>query len=206
MRHPVDRHVIKRKPATALVPAANMPVEHPEVSVSCRTDRFYIIMKTANLDQSRISTLKRNSSGMTLVEVVIVMAILVILASISSIVYIDYINKARMYNAMDTIAAVSTELSSYGMDTGVYPQSLAEIGYGGLLDPWGNPYEYLNIANGGGEGTPRKDKFLVPINSDFDLYSKGLDGQSGAALNAAKSRDDIIRANDGQYIGLAGGF
>jgi len=144
---------------------------------------------------------------MTLVEVVIVMAILVILASISSIVYIDYINKARMYRAMDTIGALSTEISSYGMDTGVYPQSLAEIGYAGLLDPWGNPYEYVNIRNAGsGFGGMRKDKFLVPINTDFDLYSKGLDGQSATALNAAKSKDDIIRANDGQYIGLAGGF
>jgi len=144
---------------------------------------------------------------MTLVEVVIVVAILAILAAISSTVYIDYINKARMYNAIDTIAAVSTELSSFGMDTGVYPQSLAEIGYSGLLDPWGNPYQYLNIANAGsGKGGMRKDKFLVPINSDFDLYSKGRDGLSAPSLNAAESKDDIIRANDGQYVGLAGGF
>jgi general secretion pathway protein G len=165
------------------------------------------IMKIAVLCHMRARTFKGKSSGMTLIEVVIVMAILAILASISSIVYIDYINKARMYNAMDTIAAVSTELSSYGMDTGVYPQSLAEIGYGGLLDPWGNPYEYLNIANAGpGFGDMRKDKFLVPINTDFDLYSKGRDGESARGLNNAKSKDDIIRANDGQYIGLAGGF
>jgi len=170
-------------------------------------DMHASIMKTVNLHHMRVSTFKRRSCGMTLIEVVIVMAILAILASISSIVYIDYINKARMYNAIDTISALSTELASYGMDTGVYPQSLAEIGYGGLLDPWGNPYEYLNIRNAAaGVGGMRKDKFLVPINTDFDLYSKGLNGESAAALNAAKSKDDIIRANDGQYIGLAGGF
>jgi general secretion pathway protein G len=165
-------------------------------------------MKTLNLFHMRVSALKGKPSGMTLVEVVIVMAILAILASVSSIVYIDYINKARMYNTMDTIAAVSTELSSYGMDTGVYPQSLAEIGYGSLVDPWGNPYEYTNIINGGPSvmSKARKDKFLVPINSDYDLYSKGLDGKSVASLNAKDSKDDIIRANDGQYIGLAGGF
>jgi len=144
---------------------------------------------------------------MTLIEVIIVIAILAILAAISSTVYINYINKARIYNAIEAITALSTELSSYGMDTGVYPQSLAEIGYAGLLDPWGNPYEYLNIRNAGsGFSGMRKDKFLVPINTDFDLYSKGMDGESATALNAAKSKDDIIRANDGQYIGLAGGF
>jgi general secretion pathway protein G len=165
-------------------------------------------MKTLNLHHMRSGLLKRKSSGMTLVEVVIAIAILAILATISTIAYVDYINKARIYAAIDEITAMSTEISSYGMDTGVYPQSLADAGYGGLLDPWGNPYQYLNIRNGGAAviGNARKDKFLVPINTDFDLYSKGSNGQSSTALNSGQSKDDIIRANDGQYIGLAGGF
>jgi len=54
-----------------------------------------------------------------------------------------------------------------------------------------------------GIGQARKDRFLVPLNSDYDLYSKGQDGESVAPLTAAKSRDDIIRANDGGFIGLA---
>ncbi len=49
----------------------------------------------------------------------------------------------------------------------------------------------------------RKDRFLVPLNSDFDLYSKGPDRKSVPPLTAEASRDDIIRANDGGYIGLA---
>ena len=44
---------------------------------------------------------------------------------------------------------------------------------------------------------------MVPINTDFDLYSKGPDGKSATALTAKISQDDIIRANDGQYIGRA---
>ena len=51
-----------------------------------------------------------------------------------------------------------------------------------------------------------KDRFLVPINSDFDLYSMGKDGKSQMPLTAKDSRDDIIRANDGAYIGLAYAF
>jgi general secretion pathway protein G len=170
-------------------------------------DKRLFIMKTLDPHHMRSGLLKAMSSGMTLVEVIIVIAILVILASISSIVYVDYVNRAKMYTAIDTITAMSTEICSYGMDTGVYPQSLAEMGYGSLLDPWGNPYEYLNIRNAvPGVSGMRKDKFLVPINTDFDLYSKGVNGQSTTALNTAQSKDDIIRANDGQYIGLAGGF
>jgi general secretion pathway protein G len=49
----------------------------------------------------------------------------------------------------------------------------------------------------------RKDRNLVPINSDYDLYSVGPDGDSSLPLTAATSRDDIVRANDGRFIGKA---
>ena len=43
----------------------------------------------------------------------------------------------------------------------------------------------------------------VPINSSYDLFSQGKDGQSSPPLTASASRDDIVRANDGDFIGLA---
>ena len=58
----------------------------------------------------------------------------------------------------------------------------------------------------GGIGGARKDRFLVPINSDFDLYSIGKDGQSAAPLTALHSHDDVIRASDGGFYGLAKNF
>ena len=64
-------------------------------------------------------------------------------------------------------------------------------------------------GGGGGGGAPvqaRKDRFLVPINTDFDLYSMGKDGESVPALTAAKSRDDVVRAANGAFIGLASKF
>jgi general secretion pathway protein G len=61
-------------------------------------------------------------------------------------------------------------------------------------------------GGGGPAGQPRKDRFLVPINTDFDLYSMGRDGESVPALTAAKSRDDVVRAANGSYIGLASRF
>jgi general secretion pathway protein G len=51
----------------------------------------------------------------------------------------------------------------------------------------------------------RRDRFLVPLNSTFDLYSTGPDGSTVPPLSGPGS-DDIIRANDGGYIGLASKF
>jgi len=53
---------------------------------------------------------------------------------------------------------------------------------------------------------PRKDHFLVPVNSDFDLYSMGADGKSQAPFTAAASFDDIVRIDDGRYVGLVSEF
>ena len=50
------------------------------------------------------------------------------------------------------------------------------------------------------------DKFLVPLNSDYDLYSIGADGESKKTLSAPASYDDVIRALDGAYVGLASEF
>lgn len=68
-------------------------------------------------------------------------------------------------------------------------------------------------GNGGGGGPPcggvggaRKDRFLVPINSDFDVYSMGKNLDSVAPLNPPKSQDDVIRASDGGFYGLARNF
>jgi len=79
-----------------------------------------------------------------------------------------------------------------------------------MLDPWKNPYQYLDLSslnvNKKLMGQVRKDKNLVPINSDYDLYSMGKDGQSQAPLTAANSRDDVVRANNGRFVGLASDY
>ncbi len=99
-------------------------------------------------------------------------------------------------------------ISLYEVVHGVFPASLAEISRGAILDPWGNTYQYLNIIAGGPgvRGHARKDRYLVPLNSDYDLYSMGKDGRSVAPLTSRWSRDDIIRANDGDFWGLASDF
>jgi general secretion pathway protein G len=46
----------------------------------------------------------------------------------------------------------------------------------------------------------------VPINTEFDLYSAGKDGDTRPPLNARPSRDDVVVARDGSFIGLAQEF
>ncbi len=75
-------------------------------------------------------------------------------------------------------------------------------GGGGGGTPPGDP----GGGGGGGTGQARKDRFLVPLNSDFDLYSTGRDGRSAPPLTAQYSRDDIVRAVNGGYVGLASEF
>jgi hypothetical protein len=56
------------------------------------------------------------------------------------------------------------------------------------------------------KGKPRKDHQLHPINCDYDLYSMGKDGKTAAPLTAKISQDDIIRANNGGYVGLVSNY
>ena len=78
---------------------------------------------------------------------------------------------------------------------------------GGLLDPWTHPYQYLRINGANIKGSSlRKDKSLVPVNTDFDLYSMGKDGASVSPFTAKQSRDDIVRANNGKFVGLAADY
>jgi general secretion pathway protein G len=43
----------------------------------------------------------------------------------------------------------------------------------------------------------------VLINTYYDLYSYGKDAASAGALNAGVSLDDVVRANDGGFLGAA---
>ena len=246
----------------------------------------------------------RRQQGFTIIELAIVMVIVGALAGLAVPTYLGYLDKARLARCIAEIRYISRAVDSYKAAYDVFPTTLAEAGAGDIVDPWGNPYEYLNIealslpgnngnaggnaggngnsggnagggggggassgnsgggtsggggggtgttnsittpsgngnsggnGNGGGggkngawqwllpseayaasansngsgnasKGKPRKDRFLHPINSDYDLYSMGKDGESVEPLTAKKSHDDVIRANDGSFVGLATEF
>ena len=142
-------------------------------------------------------------SGFTLVELIIVVAILVAVAGIVVPNYLSSVETARVVKAVEEIRAISTDIEMFRNQNGDIPIDLAEIGRDTELDPWGRPYEYLNFDTVNGNAQKRKDKNLVPINTEYDLYSRGLDGDTTGALTAKMSHDDVIRADDGAFIGLA---
>lgn len=152
--------------------------------------------------------LKLKYVGYTILEIMIAVALLGIVAIIAVPAYNQYQERVRVAIAIADIKNIELAIERYYIsNNNHYPPDLAALGIN-ILDPWGNPYQYYNIADATnpGKGKLRKDKNLVPINSDYDLYSNGADGESVSPLTAKASRDDIVRANNGAYIGLAADY
>lgn len=143
----------------------------------------------------------RNRTAFTLIELLSVMVIIGLLSGISIPKLSRSIENARVTRAIGDLRALSQELAP--LDS--MPATLAAMGRGSLLDPWGRPYVYYKFPPVVPPATPsgaREDRFSVPINSRFDIYSLGPDGQSAASLTAAVSRDDVVYSSEG-FIGLA---
>ena len=147
----------------------------------------------------------RTTRGFTLVELILVVAIIAALSLIAYPSYLQYIDKANIAKAKVDITSIEQGLDRWYTVNQTYPDSLADAGMDTLKDPWGNFYKYTKIT-GHNVGMLRKDKWLHPLNSDYDLYSKGKDGQSQLPLTAGVSKDDIIRANNGAFLDLASNY
>jgi general secretion pathway protein G len=150
-------------------------------------------------------------AGITLIELVIIVAIVATLAGICIPAYDKYRETTRTAQAVLDIRAIEHDLLIQESFGGGFPTDLSEVNKGDLRDPWGNYYQYYNPATGKGKGKghggeQRFDKLAKPLNTDFDLYSMGKDGQSKANLDSKVSLDDIVRGLNGQYLGLASEF
>src|SRR5688572_10450578 len=144
--------------------------------------------------------------GFTLVEILLVVVIIGVLIAIAVPSFERYIQRSRIIETTVDIGSLQQKIRDHERAKGALPDSLADVGYDGKADVWGRSYEYLNLRNMKGNGKARKDKSLAPLNSDFDLYSVGPDGMSAAPLSNKASRDDIIRARDGRFVGPADEF
>ncbi len=199
-------------------------------------------------------------AGFTLLELMIVAAIVAILASIAVPLYQGAVGTARVQKAKQELRLMSTDIDSFrATHFDRLPLTLADVGHGGRLDPWGLPYCFLNFQTGTGDGfawavevglvnpaaiegdtqvtvvaastrtifdrvtngqprpvgvlpamppvtantVKRRDGFLFPLNSDYDLFSLGSNRSTNVTLGDRASLDDVIRANDGGFFGVA---
>jgi len=155
----------------------------------------------------------RKSSGITILEMVIIISIIGILVSIAAPKYTEYVEKARVQKSIADLRKISLIIEKFRRDEGFFPASLNDAGCSNDLDPWGNQYQYLNTDEVLKEEKKAKkkricqgcrwDKFERLLNTDFDLYSMGKNGETRTRIDHRQSRDDIIRAGNGRYFGLA---
>lgn len=142
-------------------------------------------MQTPLFHLTKLSRADATETGLTLIEMIVVLAIIALVAALIVPSVINRPDQARVTLARADMKAISTALRLYRLDNGNYPttvQGLAALvtidrtmpsgsstrGDGYLaqipIDPWGHPYRYRNPdATGNG----------------FDLVSLGRDGQPG---------------------------
>jgi len=123
----------------------------------------------------------RNSSGFTLIELIVVVVIIGLLAGLVLPQFIRQEEKAKLKTARAQIELLATALDTFRLDVGRYPTS--EEGLQALrqkpgslerwdgpylkkdlpLDPWGKPYNYKSPGDHG----------------PYDITSYGADGVPG---------------------------
>ena len=54
--------------------------------------------------------------------------------------------------------------------------------------------------------TRRRDRYMFPLNTDYDLFSLGPNHKTAASLSEAVGLDDVIRANNGGFFGVAADY
>jgi general secretion pathway protein G len=149
---------------------------------------------------------RRQRRGFTLVELMLAVGVAATLAAIAIPSYTGYLEKMKVSQAIANIKEIEVMLERFKSNNSRLPATLEELPGTVPEDPWKRPYEYLNIETSKGKGKLRKDHKENPLNTDFDLYSTGKNGESKTQIDNKDSRDDIIRARNGGYVGLAADY
>ena len=176
----------------------NDPVKNPSLDCENSVNDF-VCSKYFNRNGS--------NRGFTLIEIMIVIAIIGTLSAIALPNYLRYKSNAMIAVAVTDIRMIEKQIALFVFDNdGQLPNSLNDLTTIGIVnDPWGNPYQYLKIDGAKPPGL-RKNMSDNPVNQDYDLYSMGKDGLSKPQFKFKTSRDDVVRAYEGRYVGLVSEF
>lgn len=148
---------------------------------------------------------RKRGGGFTLVEMAMTAAVLGLLTAIAVPGYTHALERQKITQCAMDLHDLARRIDRYWTHHGSFPNSLADLGPPLPKDPWGHEYQFLNFESAN-PGDIRKDHNLHPLNSEFDLYSLGKDGRSVPPLTAKPSRDDVIWARDGGFVGLAADY
>lgn len=148
--------------------------------------------------------------GFSLLELMMAVGLVGILAAIAIPSYERYMERAKLSEAVQEMGDIQLRIERFRTRNMRLPNTIAEATAGvaatALTDPWGRAYVYYNYGAGATPDPTRRDQNLKPLNSDYDLYSIGKDGQTHKQLNNAVSKDDVVRALDGSFIGYGKDF
>ena len=146
----------------------------------------------------------RFQHGFTVGETLLATALLAVSVNAALAHISARIEQTRIERAKDEITRIGVEIEAYRARHHELPVSLIDLDATVPLDPWGHPYEYVNFD---ARGTVGQRTFEgLPVNSYYDLYSRGADGRTDVNLRSEMARDDIVRARDGAYVGPASDF
>ena len=145
--------------------------------------------------------------GFTLIELIVVSAVLGVLATLALPAYSDFKKLAKNARCAADIRTIDKAIMAHVIDTSTLPVSLSTLKIGTILDPWGNAFEYHNLDTAINPGAiPLQDSIGPDLNTDYDLYSRGNDGAGtsllGIPANDTGNNDDIVRSNDGAFVGM----
>ena len=151
---------------------------------------------------------RKRLSGFTLLELMMAAAVAALLLSIAVPSYRSIVQRQQVSRCVQDLVTIAGSLERFRTINFSLPESLDEIAGLPRTDPWGRNYRYLNFESKapGTIGKIRKDHNLHPLNTEFDLYSVGPDGASSPPLTARNSRDDVVWARDGSFVGLASDY
>jgi general secretion pathway protein G len=144
----------------------------------------------------------RRSKGYTIIETMMVVGIIGIGGALAYPAYSSHVEDMKMVEAKKDLVLTDLKIETYFATNGAFPPDLAAVGMQ-QDDPWGSPYQYLNMDLANGNGLQRTDVSNAVINTDYDLYSSGPDSQTNKFLTHTKSVDDIVRGNNGEFMGVA---